>query len=503
MASSTCHRPKGRGQGGQRGRPLKRQFAANLAWAAAANWSREIINFCVFLALARLLGPLSYGIMSMVGVATAIANGLLVDGLANFIVRRKQLERAHVNAVFWVQIVVAGVYSLAMIAGSPALATFYEQPEIARIMPVMASLPILYALSSVPAALLQRAMHFRQLTIRSSAAAAGGIIGVVLALAGWGVWSLVLMAVVQWSVTCIVLWTASDWRPGFDVERHHIVDVVRFGSNAIGVKLLVIADQQLPRFVIAASLGAVSLGFFTMAWRIIEVTSILVLLPIRQVTLPTFAKMQEDGPRLRAGVRAIVELTAAISLPCYVGLLAVAPVLVPTVAGHSWDGTILILQLFSAFGVAWALLSSCDSAMVVIDKMRWRVWFTLLSFALLAAGLAISYSYGLAAIALTMVVREIVSCLVFLGALRRHGLADKMDLMRRITPFAASAIIMLAAVLGWQNLMSTSLNGPVLLASSVVAGATVYSIGVMAFARGTRTQVFEIGVSFCQRRKTT
>lgn len=132
---------------------MKRQFATNLAWAAAASWSREVINFCVFLTLARLLGPRTYGIIGMVGVTTAIANGLLFDGLADFIVREKLLAQTHANAVFWIQFAAAGVFSLAMV------------------------LPLLYALSSVPAALLQRAMHFHRLTIRSFSAAAGGIDG--------------------------------------------------------------------------------------------------------------------------------------------------------------------------------------------------------------------------------------------------------------------------------------------------------------------------------------
>lgn len=483
----------------QRGGGLKRPFATNLAWAAAGSWSREVINFCVFLALARLLGPRTYGIMGMVGVATAIANVLLFDGLADFIVREKQLTPEHVNAVFWIQNAVASAFSFAMIAGSPAFARLYGEPEIARIMPVMAVLPLLYALSGVPASLLQRAMHFRRLTIRSFSAVAGGIVGVGLALTGSGVWSLVFMSVTQWSVICITLWTASAWRPGLNVERRHIVDVLQFGGNAIAVKLLIIIDQQLPRFVVAASLGAVSLGFYTMAWRIVEVISLLVLSPIRQVALPTFAAMQENRSRLRAGVSAIVELTAAVSLPCYVGLLAVAPVLVPVLSGRSWNGTIIILQLFSLFGIGWALFYSCDSAMVVIGQMRWRVRFTLLSVVLLAAGLAVSYNRGLTAIALIMVAREVISGVVFFGALWRHGLVDKLDLIRRVAPFASAAAIMLVAVVCWQNLLSTSLKGPVLLASSAAIGAAVYSLGVLALGRYTTAQILEIVLSLRRR----
>jgi O-antigen/teichoic acid export membrane protein len=78
----------------------KKQFGINLLWNLAGNWSREVINFGVFLALARVLGPKSYGVMGMVAVFTALANMVLLDGLSTFIIREKNLEPEHTNAIF-------------------------------------------------------------------------------------------------------------------------------------------------------------------------------------------------------------------------------------------------------------------------------------------------------------------------------------------------------------------------------------------------------------------
>jgi O-antigen/teichoic acid export membrane protein len=480
---------------------MKRQFATSLAWAAAGNWSREIINIFVFLTLARLLGPRAYGVMGMVGVATAIADALLNNGLGNYIVREKRLEPAHIDAVFWIQLAVASVLSLAMVVGAPVLAAIYQEPDVARILPVTAALPLLFALSSVPSAVLQRTMSFRPLTIRSfAAAAAGGVVGVGLALTGGGVWSLVYMALTQWSVTCLILWTAADWRPGFAVERRHVLDVMRFGSHAVGVKLLIILDQQLPRFIIAATLGAVSLGFFTIAWRIVEVVGLLTLTPIAQVTLPTLGALQDDRTRLRAGVAAIVGLTFAISLPCYVGLAAIAPVLMPVMSGHGWDGAVPVLQLFSLYGIASGLVVSLDSVMLATGRMVWRTQFTVFGVGLLAIGLAVAYPYGLTAMATTMVAREFISGIIIAVALGRYGLAEGLEVLGRITPFVLAAAIMLAAVLSWQHFLGVALNGPALLASSIAAGTVVYGIGVFAFARNSTMQIVELGLSRYRRK---
>jgi PST family polysaccharide transporter len=482
---------------------LRGQFATNLFWAAAGSWSREAINFGIFLALARLLGPRSYGIMGMVGIATAIANGLLIDGMTNILVREKKLERGHIDAVFWIQLTIAVAISLLMVACSGILGRLYGEPLVGQILPVMGALPVLYALSGVPSALLQRDLRFRPLTVRSFVAAVvGGVVGISLAIYGAGVWSLVAMAIAQWSTTCLILWTAADWRPGFSATRRQVVDVLRFGVHAVGVKLLVILDQQMPRFIIGATLGATSLGYFTIAWRIIEVLSLLTITPIGSVMVPTLAAVKDDRLRLMDGVGSVMELTAAISLPSYAGLLAVAPVLLLVLTGRAWNGAIEILQLFCAFGITWALLSTVDATMLIMGRMWWRTKFNVFSLALLAVMLSFTYRYGLTAIAATLVVREAVVCAVSLSALFREGLIDGMKLLRRAAPLVAATAIMLGAVLGGERMMESVLRAPIVLALSIAAGAMVFAIAMLTFSRDFPLQVREVVFAFRGRHRT-
>lgn len=480
---------------------LSRQFAKNLAWATAGNWAREIINIAVFLALARLLGPHSYGVMGMVGISAAIGDALLIDGLSNFIARSKEFDHRHANAVFWIQASIGVLLALATLGVSPVLAALYHEPEVAQVMPVMAILPILYVLSSVQTAVLQRAMRFRPLTIRSFAAAAlGGVVGLSLAASGAGVWSLILMGITQWTVTCIVLWTASDWRPSFDVQREDFREVIRFGGNAVGVKLLIILDQQLPRLVIASTLGAVSLGYFTIAWRMVEVLSLLTLNPIAQVTLPTLGSIQDDRPRLQAGIGSIVALAAAIALPCYLGLSAVAPELLPIISGHAWDGAIPLLQLFAVFGLGWTLLGTLDTAMLVTGHMLWRTQFTLFGTALLAGGLVFTSGYGLVAIAWTMVARELVTCVISVYALLHYRLGNGPDLLRRVAPFFAATGTMLVVVLTCQHWLKDQVDAPILLASSISIGVITYGAVLFAVARDRAMELLAVSL-FRQKRK--
>jgi O-antigen/teichoic acid export membrane protein len=480
---------------------LKHRFGNSVMWSAAGHWSREIINFGVFLALARLLGPKSYGIMGMAAIAVAMANAFLVDGISLFIVRAPKLDPGHLNGIFWIQLILAALLGFSIAALGPAFSIFYGQPELTPIMSTMAVLPLFFGLSSVPDALLRRAMNFRTLTFLSAVAAAvGGTFGISLALAGYGVWSLVFMYISQWITQCACLWRITDWRPGLRLQTGHVQDLISFGMNTISVNLLSVLNVQLPRFVVASSLGAVSLGFFTMAWRIFEVTSLLTLLPISQVMVPTLAALQSDATRLRAGLASIVQFPFIISVPCFTGLFVIAPVLVPVIFGGNWVGAVVLIQLFSISGLPWALWSALDATVVASGMMAWRASVALVSMVILGASVALTYRWGLAAIAATIVARDTILCAGYATALHYRGFLRCRELVRAVAPFAASALTMAVLVLLWRWAAAPLLSGIAMLLSAVVVGVGVYCAALALFARGLTNELLNAALAVARRK---
>jgi O-antigen/teichoic acid export membrane protein len=421
----------------------------------------------------------------MATIATTFANAILIDGISIFIVRERELETGHINAIFLIQVILAVSLSLAIAAAGPIFSYLYAEPELARIMLVMAVLPLLYSLSSVPSALLQRSMAFRALMVRSFVGAGvGGGVGVALAVSGYGVWSLVLMAVAQWLAQCVCLWGATDWRPGFQFMRRQRREVVGFGLSAVAVNLLQILNLQILRFVIAASLGAVPLGFFTMAFRITEVISLLTLVPISQVMIPTLAGMQGDIARLRAGLTSVVELSLAIALPCFTGLFVIAPDLVPVIFGHGWGEASIIVQIVSISGLLWALYSSFDALIIAAGLMTLRMRISAASVALLAAALGVTHHFGLVAVVVTLVARDLILCGVYMMFLHRRRFVDWPPMLRRIAPLVGATAIMAGLVLLWRLTAGVLLPEFASLISEVCLGFVVYAVGIAIFARG-------------------
>jgi O-antigen/teichoic acid export membrane protein len=463
---------------------MTRRLAGSVAWAAAGNWSCQLVSFVVYMLLARRLGPESYGLIGMTSVATALAYTVVFDGTASYIVRAEEIEPGHVDAVFWLQASAAGVLALGMILGGEPLARFYAEPPLAAILLALAILPFLYAIAGVPSSLLQRAMRYRSLAAISLGCAclAGGV-GLSMAFAGYGVWSLVAMSIGQWAAQALCLSWAAGWRPGVALRRRHLRDVAVFARHALSVKGLIFIDQQLPRVAVGATLGAEALGILTMAWRMTETVSWLTARSISQVSIPYLARLQDKDSVAEALVE-VLQITVAVGIPCFVGLAVVAPIMVPIFFGAKWAGAIPIIQLAAGIGVAWTALSCFDAAMLARGEMARRTGLALGSSIALALVLCAALPFGLVAVVAAIAVRETGACLAYLLLLERAGYRIGGAILRRLAPFAAAAALMALAVLSWRQLFAPALGLAALLASAIAVGALSYAAAAIVLSPG-------------------
>ncbi|MDB5406175.1 MAG: putative polysaccharide biosynthesis protein [Rhodospirillales bacterium] len=472
---------------------LTMRLAKSVAWTSAGNWACQIVSFLVYMLLARQLGPKAYGLVGMTNVVTALAYTVVFDGTAGYIVRAEKLEPGHVNAVFWLQVTAAAVFTAVMVFGGAALARFYDEPALAPLLLGLAVLPILYGVAGVSSSMLQRATRYRCLAAVSlgSACVAGGV-GLTMAFGGYGVWSLVGMNIGQWSTQALCLSWLAGRRPGVAFRRRHLRDVAGFARHAVSVKGLIFVDQQLPRVAVGATLGAEALGILTMAWRMTEMMSWLTARSISQVSIPYLARLQSIGGVAEALVD-VLQITVAIGVPCFVGLAVVAPIMVPIFFGPHWAAAIPIIQIAAGIGVAWTVLTCLDAAVFARGEMAWRTSLTLGSTIALALALCVVVPFGLAGVVATIALREAAACVTYLILLERNGYRIGAAILRRVAPFGAAAALMALVVLSWCRMLGTTLGLPSLLASAVAVGAVSYAAAALALLPGLGARLLRSG----------
>ncbi|MGH6918449.1 MAG: oligosaccharide flippase family protein [Geminicoccaceae bacterium] len=311
----------------------------------------------------------------------------------------------------------------------------------------------------------------------------GGAVGVGMALAGQGAFSLVGHLLAQEIVAVLVLWLAVDWRPRWRHARGHFEDLWAPSACMIGVRLLLLLRQQSPRVLIGYFLGPVALGYYGVSWRIIEILHLIFIRPLSDVALTAFARLQSDTEHFRKVLYAAGRLGAMIAMPTFVGLALVAPELLPATLGGQWDGAIPVVQVLAIGGACWSVLPIAGIVPQALG--RWDVTLAtraLATVVIVAAILAVREA-GLVVIAAAVAAGEALTVAVNFYVVRRLTATPMSEQALAYAPILSAALIMAAAVLGWRELTIDDLTRLSLLATSVLGGAAVYSaaLSVMAF----------------------
>ena len=172
-----------------------------------------------------------------------------------------------------------------------------------------------------------------------------------MALSGYGPWSLIGQRLVQVFVNTLLPWFVVDWRPGLRATRRHFRDIRGFSVRMLGLRTSELLSMQTPTFMIGAFLGPVALGQFTIAWRIVEAISFVMVTPVRFVAQPAFASMQRSADHAAELLHNITEVSALFTFACFLGLAAVAGPTIVVLLGPDWEPAAPVLRVLCLVGV--------------------------------------------------------------------------------------------------------------------------------------------------------
>src|SRR5437762_8688077 len=250
---------------------LKSRVVRGVFWTSMDSWGRQVLAFVLYAALARLVGPESFGLVALGVVYVAFVEIFVTQGFGTALVQRKTLEDGHLNSAFWISLIMAAALTLATVLLAERVAIIFAEPRLAELLRWLSVSLVLMGLSAVPQAALTREMAFRALAVRSLLATlTGGVVGLAMAWQGFGVWSLVEQQLSGAAAGVIVLWWATTWRPSFPPSMPHVRDLYGFALSIAGNNLLWFGTQRADQTLIGYGFGAAALGPYALASRCIQ-----------------------------------------------------------------------------------------------------------------------------------------------------------------------------------------------------------------------------------------
>lgn len=472
---------------------IKQKAIRGFVWSAIQNWGSQAGGLVVFFVLARLLPPAAFGLVALANVFLAFMQIFLEQGFAQALIQRKHLEPEHLDTAFWTTVAIGGVLSLLGWIGAGAVANLFNQPQLTPILQWLSLLFLINSFSNVQRAILERRFAFKAIAARSLLAMLmGGITGVGMACLGFGVWSLVGQQMVSELVAVLVLWTASDWRPGLKISAQHFQHLFNFGINILGFNLLSFINTRADDFLIGYFLGPVALGYYSIAYRVLTLMIQLLTSTSNQVALPTFSRLQDDLERFRKAFYLATQFTSAIAFPTFLGMAVMAPQLVSLLFGTQWLPSVPVMQVLAFMGMMQSVSYFKGSVFMAMGKPSWRLWLAMLNASLNIIGFSIAVQFGIVAVALAYVIRGYLIFPIGQWLVSRLIKTPLLTYLKQFIPALTGSLIMAVAMLGTKSLLVDRLSSLPLLFICSAIGAFIYLCSIRIFAPDLFQQFLEL-----------
>jgi PST family polysaccharide transporter len=335
---------------------LKSQVANGLKWQAINLLGKQFLSLFIFTTLARLLDPAAFGLVGLVSVYLVFVGMFVDQGIGSALVQRSELEHEHLDVAFWCNFGSAVLVCIATILLAGPVATVMGEPRLTPLLRWSSAVLVINALSTVQASLLTKSMDFRRVTIRALLGnAIGGVVGVLLAFAGYGVWALIGQQITGAIAGSIFLWSVSDYRPNFKFSFRHFRELFEVGSSVFASSFFWFFSSRLDQIIIGRYAGVPVLGLYVIGAKLPDLAKMVTQQPVMGVSLPAFSKLQQDHGKMRQAMYGAMELNALVSFAVFVGIATVASDFIPLLFGTKWAPAGALCALLSLYALVDAL----------------------------------------------------------------------------------------------------------------------------------------------------
>lgn len=327
---------------------LGRNTVLNLGWTAFGQFGSQTIHYLVLLVLAFLLEPSDFGLVGMALTFILFSEAISELGLAAAVVQQSVIDEQMLDSIFWANLLVSIVLGVATVIFAQPLAGFLGDYAVTSVLKMLSLAFPIGALGVVPRALLMKRLNFRQLSIQQLVSeVAYGAVGTVMAIQGFGVWSLAGATLAQRASGVVALILLARWRPKYRFHYESLRSILRFGFFAMTSSLLTRGVSNIDYFIIGRWMGAEWLGYYTLAFQLCVIPVQRLVGIIRKVAFPSLSRLQDAKERFVVAVLQTIELLALLLLPLTFLVFIASPWLIDLLYGVKWQAVVPLLQILS------------------------------------------------------------------------------------------------------------------------------------------------------------
>jgi len=428
---------------------LKKKTVAGLFWTVGQQFSSQTISFAVSIILARILSPSEFGLIGMLAILMSVGNSLMDSGMTSSIIRTKNADQMDYSTVFILNMAGSFVVYAIVYISAPYIANFYDQPILTNIVRLYCLSFIFSGFMGVQSAKLTKEMNFKlQMMIQIPSVIVSGILGIILAYNGFGVWSLVYMNLCQSLLLSVQHWFYSGWRPSlkFDLERfkYHF----DFGYKITLAGLIGTIYDNIFTVIIGKNYSAAQLGFYTRALSVRQMPISNLSAALRKVTYPLFASINDNDVKLKVVYRKLIQQVIFWLVPLLVLLIVVAEPFFRFLLTEKWMPAVPYFQILCVTGMLYPLQSYNYNIIKVKGRTDITLKMQIIKKSIAITGIVFALRFGIYGLLYFQLISAVIDYNLdayYGGRLINYSITEQlMDILPTVS------LALLAGVVTWQ-----------------------------------------------------
>ncbi len=329
---------------------LQKKTIVGTFWAFSHQLSAQLLNFVVTTILARILNPTDFGTIAVFGVFMAISSMLIDSGLTSSLLRNKEIDQRDYSTVFYFNIFVSTIIYIILFFTAPLISQFFKILELTPIIRVYCITLIINSFSGVQGTIFAKNFDYKTpLKIQVPSLIVSGVVGILLAYKGFGVWSLVYMYLINSIISTIQFWFYSQWKPKFIFDKKAFKYHFSFGVNLTFAGFLDIIVSNLYTVLIGKFYNTAQLGQYNKAGQMSSLPVSSIANPLHKITYPLFSELKDEPIRLKAAYEKIIRGVIFVIAPILMIMIVVAEPLFRFLFTAKW---LLAAQYFQILCIA-------------------------------------------------------------------------------------------------------------------------------------------------------
>ena len=391
----------------------KSRVFSGFLWSYAERCGAQVVTFLVSVVLARLLSPSDYGTIALVTVFTNILQVFVDSGLGTALVQKKNADELDFSSVFYFNVVACIVLYVGIFFAAPYIAVFYNDPSLVAIIRVIGLTIVISGVKNIQQAYISRNMLFKRFFFATlSGTVFSAVLGITMALCGFGIWALVAQMLSNPAIDTLVLWITVRWRPKKAFSWKRLKDLLTFGVSLLASSLISTTYNNVRNLIIGKLYSTEDLAYYNQGEKFPKMIVGNINAAIDNVLLPTLASEQENKQRVKSMTRIAMKISVYIMAPLMIGMVFCAEPIVRLVLTDKWIQCVPFLRIFCISYMFYPLHTANLSAIKAMGRSDLYLKMEIVKKIVGIVLLLISMQISVMAMAYSLLISEVLEQII-------------------------------------------------------------------------------------------